>query len=124
MTGFNSKRDAVADKLQEPAHCQCEACINGNIHDSDCSVHNDGDALPVGPCDCSRATPPLPAQEPDALTIAYQAGFYDGKKAAQRPWVGLTQKEVQEIHDTYHKRMGLQEFALALIANLKEKNNG
>jgi hypothetical protein len=42
----------------------------------------------------------------------------------QRPWVGLTQKEVQEIHDTYHKRMGLQEFALALIANLKEKNNG
>lgn len=36
MTGFNSKRDAVADKLQEP----------------------------------------------DALTIAYQSGFYDGKKAA------------------------------------------
>ena len=26
----------------------------------------------------------------DALTIAYQSGFYDGKKAAQRPWVGLT----------------------------------
>ena len=24
-----------------------------------------------------------PAQEPDALTIAYQSGFYDGKKAAQ-----------------------------------------
>jgi hypothetical protein len=23
-----------------------------------------------------------PAQEPDALTIAYQSGFYDGKKAA------------------------------------------
>ena len=42
-------------------HCQCEACKNGNIHDSDCSVHN-GDALPVGPCDCSLATPPLPVQ--------------------------------------------------------------
>jgi len=26
--------------------------------------------------------PPQPAQEPDALTIAYQSGFYDGKKAA------------------------------------------
>lgn len=37
-------------------HCQCAACKNGNIHDSDCSVHN-GDALPVGPCDCSLATP-------------------------------------------------------------------
>jgi hypothetical protein len=36
MTGFNSKREAVADKLQKP----------------------------------------------DALTIAYQSGFYDGKKAA------------------------------------------
>jgi len=29
----------------------------------------------------------------DALTIAYQSGFYDGKKAAQRPWVGLTAEE-------------------------------
>jgi len=26
----------------------------------------------------------------DALTIAYQSGYYDGKKAAQRPWVGLS----------------------------------
>ena len=30
----------------------------------------------------------------DALTIAYQSGFYDGKKAAQRPWVGLTDEEM------------------------------
>ena len=34
--------------------CCCAACKNGNIHDSDCSVHN-GDALPEGPCDCSAA---------------------------------------------------------------------
>jgi len=27
-------------------------------------------------------TPPLPEQEPDALTIAYQSGYYDGKQAA------------------------------------------
>ena len=29
-----------------------------------------------------------PAQEPDALTIAYQSGYYDGKKAAlaKREW--------------------------------------
>ena len=40
----------------------------------------------------------------------------------KRPWVGLTQKEVQEIHDTYHKRMGPQEFAQAIEAKLKEKN--
>jgi hypothetical protein len=42
--------------------------------------------------------------------------------AAQRQWVGLTQQEVQEIHDTYHKRMGPQEFAAILEAKLKEKN--
>jgi hypothetical protein len=29
-----------------------------------------------------KATLAQPAQEPDALTIAYQSGFYDGKQAA------------------------------------------
>ena len=42
----------------------------------------------------------------------------------QRTWVGLTYKEVQEIHDTYHKRMGPQEFASMIEAKLKEKNGG
>ena len=37
--------------------------------------------------------------ETDMLTIAYQSGYYDGKKAAQRPWVGLTNDEVKEIHN-------------------------
>jgi hypothetical protein len=116
MTGFNSKRDAAADKL----------------HWSDCAVHN-GPAYPSGECDCGAAQKTerealelalevmqinltllekidpykgqedllsdsldmtheaiasieaalaQPAQEPDALTIAYQSGYYDGKKAA------------------------------------------
>jgi len=41
----------------------------------------------------------------------------------KREWIGLTQKEVQEIHDTYHKRMGPQEFASMIEAKLKEKNS-
>jgi len=45
----------------EQTHCQCKACINGNIHDSDCSVHN-GDALPEGPCDCRLAALAQPVQ--------------------------------------------------------------
>ena len=32
----------------------------------------------------------------DALTIAYQSGYYDGKKASQRPWVGLSDKEIDQ----------------------------
>jgi hypothetical protein len=35
----------------------------------------------------------------DALTIAYQSGYYDGKKAAQRTWVGLTDEDWKEIED-------------------------
>jgi hypothetical protein len=65
---------AVEAKLKErkigvTTHCQCEACKNGNIHDSDCSVHN-GDALPVGPCDCSLAT--LPVQPAESAQTFYQ----------------------------------------------------
>ena len=41
---------------------------------------------------------------------------------SQRTWIGLTYEEVQEIHDTYHKRMGPQEFASMIEAKLKEKN--
>jgi hypothetical protein len=72
--------------------------------------------------DRALAQPPLPVQEPDALTIAYQAGFYDGKKAAQRPWVGLTE---EDIHGTfgYNETRETYQFALALIAKLKEKNS-
>ena len=67
---------AAEAKLKErnrwaTTHCQCEACKNGNIHDSDCSVHN-GDALPVGPCDCSLATPPQQQAEPVAWPMEEQ----------------------------------------------------
>ena len=40
----------------------------------------------------------------------------------EREWVGLTEEEIQSVHDTYHKRMGPQEFARAIEAKLKEKN--
>ena len=46
-----------------------------------------------------------PAQEPDALTIAYQSGYYDGKKAALagREWnfcerCGKRTKDMTTIH--------------------------
>jgi len=42
----------------------------------------------------------------------------------KRPWVGLTDEEIQATHDTYHKRMGPMEYAQAIEAKLKEKNNG
>jgi len=40
----------------------------------------------------------------------------------RREWRGLTEEEIQSIHDTYHKRMGPQEFARSVEAALKERN--
>jgi hypothetical protein len=58
----------------------------------------------------------------DTLTIAYQSGYYDGKKAAQRPWVGLTDKDKTEILNTTERDE--RGFVMELVeAKLKEKNN-
>ena len=40
----------------------------------------------------------------------------------RREWQSLSEEEIQSIHDTYHKRMGPQEFARAVEAALKKKN--
>ena len=61
----------------------------------------------------------------DALTIAYQSGYYDGKKAAQRPWVGLTDEEVLQIRENLQVVEGislLENLTKAIEAKLKEKN--
>jgi hypothetical protein len=59
--GFQAKRQAAMDK------------INSEFHEEYIKYRT---AFP------KEYTAPQPAQEPDALTIAYQSGFYDGKKAA------------------------------------------
>jgi hypothetical protein len=33
------------------AHCMCDACKDGDLHYSDCAVHN-APAIPRGSCDC------------------------------------------------------------------------
>jgi hypothetical protein len=83
-------------------HCQCDACKLGNIHDSDCSVHNDDDALPIGPCDCRLASLALPP-------------------AAQRPWVGLTPEEVKHLYP-YGRSVWGKETYESIEKALKEKN--
>ena len=137
MTGYESKRAAARDKLD----------------DDDTQVYQDHD---------------------DALTIAYQSGYYDGKKAAQpaqepdtyrsvphghcthprckevfsayievnkrlahyepegkspmilnaappqRTWVGLTEQEFQLIYDMGRTPSGMMEM---VEAKLKERNH-
>jgi hypothetical protein len=122
--GFKAKQAMAADKLQRPAQTMK---VEGPVHVV---------------CQCEKCKA-QPAQEPVAWTLLLTDEHHGiigkaGKKfigapecyqrvdvyttPPKREWVGLTQKEVQEIHDTYHKRMGPQEFASMLEAKLKEKN--
>lgn len=104
MSGFQSKREAAVDKLQEPV---CDKDPQGcwNVR-----------------CQLGKQCKNLaqPAQEPDALTIAYQSGFYDGKKAAQRPWVGLTEKDFSAINQSCLTKL---QAATSAESILKEKNS-
>jgi hypothetical protein len=55
----------------------------------------------------------------DDLYAVYLNGVYDGKKAAQRPWVGLTDvdwKEIEDMPDTFDQG------AAWCLAKLKRKN--
>ena len=47
-----------------------------------------------------------------------------GVSLPEREWVGLTDKQIQAIHDTYYKRMGFREFHEHIEAKLKELNHG
>ena len=50
-----------AMKNDDVEHCQCPACQDGNVHDSDCAVHNEP-AYPIGPCDCSLHKRTIPQE--------------------------------------------------------------
>ena len=41
----------------------------------------------------------------------------------KREWVGLTDGQIQAIHDTYYRRMGFREFHQHIEAKLKELNH-
>jgi len=66
--------------------------------------------------------PTPPAAQPEQRPVDNDFFKSLANSPDQRPWVGLTQKEVQEIHDTYYKRMGPQEFASMIEAALRSKN--
>jgi hypothetical protein len=64
-----------AMKNDDIEHCQCEYCIGGNIHDSDCAVHSEP-AYPNGPCDCSLQKRIVPQEMVDRfLSWPLPVGF-------------------------------------------------
>jgi cytochrome c-type biogenesis protein CcmH/NrfF len=106
--GWEDLLIAAEAKLKErnrgaTTHCQCAACKNGNIHDSDCSVHN-GDALPVGPCDCSLATPPVyqPAAN-EAVEILQSLGYVYEPTYTGLAWVAKKSAQPEQEPAGYDK---------------------
>jgi hypothetical protein len=57
----------------------------------------------------------------DTLLIVYQRGFADGKQAAQRPWVGLTDEDFLGACQIAERGNYLVAFQ-RIQAKLKERN--
>jgi len=49
----------------------------------------------------------------------YERGYHQGKADAQKPWVGLTDKELEEFSNA---ELGSYDLCLEVEAKLKEKN--
>jgi hypothetical protein len=54
------------------------------------------------------------------MAYAYIDGLFDGKK--KRPWVGLTDAEYEQIHLQMNPMYFYKDFARAVEAKLREKN--
>ena len=109
--GFPAKRAMAADKLRD--------CIHGSLARS-CQI-----------CDLEAEVKELkaalaqPAQEPDALTIAYQSGYYDGKKAAlaqpaQEQWNAALDEAANRISEIAAFPKTTQDSFAVFIRGLKK----
>ena len=102
----------AAQQVVGVTHCQCEACKNGNIHDSDCSVHN-GDALPVGPCDCSQTF----ISSPDlgiVVTVSHQLAVRELAKLVENNFGQMPRNDewadkVLLVRDTFEAAHNIKE---------------
>jgi hypothetical protein len=139
MTGFNSKRQMAADKLQDG---KCKYCVDGCIAcDSRAQpvqepvahiVQSNGKYSPLLTHMMSkRTTPPQPAQEPTGMLHIDRLGqWLDASlKERKRPWVGLTDEDRKAALLAAYKEWECEELLLCaredylLIEQaLKEKN--
>ena len=116
-------RNAITALQKRLAHCdRCGKKLGGEGDIHTCTPDPIGDARDRLIAELAAQ----PEQEPVAIDWDTKTDTpimgYTTPPAAQRTWVGLTDAEIQAIHDTYYRRMGPQEFARAIEAKLKEKN--
>jgi hypothetical protein len=93
-----------------------------------CKYGNEPASCTSSPMDCQCAIDatyeqPAPEFDPDELTIAYLDGIDTGKKC--KPWVGLTDEEIDDIEATWEATQEWVSFSHAtrvIEAKLMEKN--
>jgi len=135
--GFQAKRQMAADKLQDG---KCKYCVDGcaacdaraqPAQEPMHVVQSNGKHSPLLTHMMSkRTTPPVaPVQEPTGmLHIDRLAGWLDASlKERKRPWVGLTNEEIEAIYLQHHNQYCECEspnwgYERAIEAKLKEKN--
>ena len=120
MTGFNSKRDAAADKLQEP-DCQATGrCVRSGLYVAPLPVQ----PVQEQPSEWEGIKEILDEYGLQAIDFVadFKAALAQPPLPVQREWVGLTD---EEIHGTpwYNETHKTYQFALSLIAKLKERNS-
>lgn len=97
--------DALAQPVQEPKKRCCD-------HDSDCAIHN-GDALPVGPCDCSQTF----ISSPDlgiVVTVSYQLAVRELAKLVENNFGQMPRNDewadkVLLVRDTFEAAHNIKE---------------
>jgi len=144
MTGFDSKRSAAADKLQEPEREALKLAVNGLekilhtfVKDGkvvmSSMIRNELFAEVNSLLQQTKAALAQPAQEPDYwLGYGLQAHTekpFENATALfttppKRPWVGLTDEEMYLNCPNWLSQDQCKKWLQQIEAKLKEKNNG
>jgi hypothetical protein len=102
---IDSLKAALEQPVQEPKKRCCD-------HDSDCAIHN-GDALPVGPCDCSQTF----ISSPDlgiVVTVSYQLAVRELAKLVENNFGQMPRNDewvdkVLLVRDTFEAAHNIKE---------------
>ena len=123
--GYQAKKAMAADKF-------CDANCVWTNHHPDCNMvadkinfDFDEEYQKNSAVLAKYRTAAQPAQEPDALTIAYQSGYYDGKKAAlaqpvQEQWNAALDEAAARIGEIKGFGQATQDSFAVYIKGLKK----
>ncbi|WP_208448823.1 hypothetical protein [Burkholderia cenocepacia] len=116
-----SSKIGGADALTEvrTEHCQCVACEDGTIHDSDCAVHN-MPFKPNGRCDCSQYRKLVQWLATDAPAPHNTTAPFQDDELAYREYADRPTKHADRFHEDenalHHAFFAGIKYARAILA--------